>query len=60
MPAQQYTGGCHCGQVRYEVTLDLDQVKSCNCSICTKAGTLLSFVPADKFRLDSGKDMLTD
>ena len=60
MPAQQRTGGCHCGQVRYEVTLDLDQVISCNCSVCTKSGTLLSFVPADRFRLDSGNDMLSD
>lgn len=60
MPAQQHTGGCHCGQVRYEVTLDLDQVMSCNCSICTKGGFLWSFVPADKFRLDSGGDILSE
>ena len=60
MPAQQHTGGCHCGQVRYEVTLDLDQVISCNCSICTKAGALLTAVSPDKFRLDSGNNMLSD
>ena len=39
-----YTGGCHCGQVRYEVTTDLAAVVSCNCSICTKRGLLLNFV----------------
>jgi len=24
--AKTYTGGCHCGEVRYEVTADLDKV----------------------------------
>ncbi len=60
MPATQHTGGCHCGQVRYTVTLDLERVTECNCSICQKTGTVLGFVPADEFRLDSGADMLTD
>jgi hypothetical protein len=27
-----YTGGCHCGEVRFEVTADLSSVVSCNCS----------------------------
>ena len=35
-----YTGGCHCGRVRYETTTDLAQVYSCSCSICTKRGRL--------------------
>ena len=60
MPATTHTGGCHCGQIRYEVTLDLDRVISCNCSICTKAGSLLSAVSPEQFRLDSGKDVLSD
>jgi hypothetical protein len=54
-------GGCHCGAVRYHVDLDLDQpALSCNCSMCGRAGTLLSFVPVDKFVLDKGDDHLTD
>lgn len=60
MPATTHTGGCHCGQVRYEVTLDLGQTMICNCSICTKRGHILSFTSTDQFRLDSGKDMLKD
>jgi hypothetical protein len=55
-----HTGGCHCGAVRYEVEADLDQAMQCNCSICSKRGHLLSFVPADRFRLLSGDDRLTD
>ncbi len=58
--ARPYSGGCHCGSVRYEVDADLSQVMACNCSICRKRGALLTFVPADKFRLGSGEDVLTD
>lgn len=57
---QTYTGGCHCGKVRYEVTTDLKQAFSCNCSICSKRGWILSFVPADQFNLIQGGDGLTD
>ena len=58
--AKTYTGGCHCGDVRYEVTLALDPVISCNCSICSKRGLLLSFAAPDKFKLVSGGDTLSD
>lgn len=57
----KYSGGCHCGKVRYEVDLDLEKpVVTCNCSMCGRAGTLLSFVPASQFTLLSGADELTD
>jgi hypothetical protein len=32
----------------------------CNCSICSRTGTLLSFVPANAFTLEKGEDSLTD
>jgi hypothetical protein len=56
-----YTGSCHCGAVRYTVEADLSQpVISCNCSMCGRSGTLLAFVPIDKFQLEQGEDKLTD
>ncbi|AUX26110.1 aldehyde-activating protein [Sorangium cellulosum] len=56
-----YTGGCHCGKVRFEVKADLSApVMSCNCSICAKTGTLLTFAPAEQFTLQQGGDALTD
>jgi hypothetical protein len=55
-----WTGGCHCGRVRYEVESDLQNLVSCNCSICQKRGSILTFVPEQKFRLASGEDALTD
>jgi hypothetical protein len=55
-----YTGGCHCGAVRYEATADLSNVISCNCSICSKKGSLLTFVPREQFKLLSGADGQAD
>lgn len=58
--AKTYTGGCHCGAVRYEVRMKLEGAITCNCSICSKTGTMLAFVPASDFELRSGADALTD
>ena len=59
--AKTYAGGCHCGRVRYEVTLDLaEPAIVCNCSICGRSGTILRFVPAGSFKLVSGAEVLTD
>lgn len=61
MPEKKtYTGGCHCGKVRYEASTDLAMVMSCNCSICTKKGHLLTFVPTDQFKLLSGAEDVAD
>ncbi|HEX2678603.1 MAG TPA: GFA family protein [Polyangiales bacterium] len=40
--------------------MELGKVISCNCSICSKKGHLLAFVPATQFKLLSGEDKLTD
>jgi hypothetical protein len=54
-----YTGSCHCGAVKYSVEMELGKVIACNCSICSKSGTLLAFVPVDKFQQLAGDDALT-
>jgi hypothetical protein len=54
------TGGCHCGKVRFEVEMKLERAISCNCSVCSKRGSLLDFVPESSFKLISGSDNLTD
>jgi hypothetical protein len=56
-----YTGGCHCGAVRYEVDMEeLTKGLSCNCSMCGRAGSILAFTSASNFRLLSGEEQLTD
>ena len=56
---ETYTGGCHCGRVRFRVTAELTGVSDCNCSMCTKKGILHLIVPQDAFELVSGADALT-
>ncbi len=55
-----YTGGCHCGAVRYQVKMKLAGAITCNCSICSKTGSMLAFAPASQFELVSGQDALSD
>jgi hypothetical protein len=58
---QSYAGSCHCGAVRYEVTMAPPQKAfACNCSICSRAGWLLAFVPEESFRLLAGEGELGD
>ncbi|MDJ1158978.1 GFA family protein [Chelatococcus sp. SYSU_G07232] len=56
----RFDGRCHCGAVRFSVETDLAQVISCNCSICSRHGLLLSFVPAERFTLTAGEEALKD
>lgn len=56
----KYTGGCHCGAVRYGAEADLSQTIICNCSHCSKKGFILAFIPGERFTLLSGEDMLTE
>ncbi|WP_394829186.1 GFA family protein [Pendulispora albinea] len=58
--AKTYCGGCHCGNVRFEVEADLARVVECNCSHCSRKGFLLTFVTSDRFRLLQGEEALVD
>ncbi|MES2994820.1 MAG: GFA family protein [Patescibacteria group bacterium] len=55
-----YSGGCHCGAVRYEVEMDLEKLIVCNCSHCHKKGFILGAVDKEKFKLLSGESELTE
>jgi hypothetical protein len=55
-----YRGSCHCGSVRFEFDAEIQGAMECNCSICSRAGWLLTFVPASQFRLLAGAEALGD
>jgi hypothetical protein len=56
--SQTYSGSCHCGNIRFEATGDLEQVFECNCSICRRKGAKMWFVPRTQFTLLSERDKL--
>jgi hypothetical protein len=53
-----YTGGCHCGRVRFAAEGDLAETLDCNCSICVKKGFLHLIVQHDHFQLLAGQGEL--
>jgi hypothetical protein len=56
-----YTGGCHCGAIRFEADIDLAAgTWKCNCTICAR-NRLWSFeVEPHGLRLLAGADYLRD
>jgi hypothetical protein len=55
-----HRGGCHCGDVAFEVDAPARLLaQECNCSICSMTGYLHLIVPASRFRLLRGADQLT-
>lgn len=58
-----HSGGCLCGQIRYEIEGDLQDGRACHCSICRKAfngaGSYTTWIDPDSFAWTQGEDLLT-
>jgi hypothetical protein len=54
-----YQGSCHCGKIAFEVEGEIDSALACNCSICSRKGSLLWFVPRDKLRLKTPESAIS-
>ncbi|XP_076801883.1 centromere protein V-like [Clavelina lepadiformis] len=55
-----HSGGCHCAAVRFQVHAPADvHIYNCNCSICYVKSNQHFIVPAQKFELLQGKELLT-
>lgn len=56
MASTRYSGSCHCGKVAFEVEGEIGSALSCNCSICSRKGSLLWFVPRAQFTLKTPEE----
>ena len=54
----KYKGSCHCGKIAFEAEGELNGAMACNCSMCSRKGSLLWFVPRAQFHLLTGEDLI--
>jgi hypothetical protein len=56
MAKKKYHGSCHCGNIRFEATIDLaNGTMRCNCSFCLKIRCWAVAVSPESFRLVAGE-----
>jgi hypothetical protein len=54
-----YEGSCHCGAVRYRVAWRIEELTTCDCSLCVARNALMAKVPEDRLEILSGEQALT-
>jgi hypothetical protein len=56
-----HNASCHCGAVKFELTLPrgLEDPRRCSCSMCRKRGTIVASVALGDLRITKGGDVLT-
>lgn len=56
--SELHTGGCHCGNLRYQIDGPVDDVAHCHCTICrrTSGGIVMTWtsVPVEAFKWLAG------
>ncbi|MEE4920062.1 GFA family protein [Pseudomonas alliivorans] len=62
--SQIHSGGCHCGNLRYQFDAPLKDIAHCHCSICrrTSGGTVMTWltVPLTSFQWLAGSPAIYD
>jgi hypothetical protein len=53
-------GSCHCGTVRFEVADPIEELTTCDCSLCVKRNALMAKVPEDALTVLEGQALLTE
>lgn len=54
-----YQGSCHCGKIAFEFDGEVGKAIECNCSLCSRRGYLLTFVPSANFTLKTDEANLS-
>jgi hypothetical protein len=53
-------GSCHCGAVRFQAEIDLDESSRCNCSVCKKQRFWKAIARPGTFKLLAGEEALSE
>lgn len=55
-----YNGLCHCGAVQFKIQSNIEELTTCDCSICVKKNALMTKVHEDAFELTAGEEHLSE
>ena len=59
MVMQPYNGSCHCGAIRFSFEAEpFIQGVCCNCSFCSRRGTMVHLVPGAQFKMETKEGAL--
>ncbi len=56
----KHVGSCHCGAVRFEVTIDATAGTRCNCSVCNKINSTNAMAKPGALTVTAGGEHLSD
>jgi hypothetical protein len=55
----RYLGSCHCGAVKFRVDAEIDELTTCDCSLCIKKNALMAKVHESALTILEGEDRLS-
>ena len=55
----RYFGSCHCGAVKFRVDAQIDELTTCDCSLCVKKNALMAKVHESALTILEGEDRLS-
>ncbi len=55
----EHPGSCHCGGVRFSVRAAIDELTTCDCSLCVRRNAVMTKVPETALTVVEGHDLLT-
>lgn len=53
-----WAGSCHCGAVEFEIDGPIDELTTCDCTLCAMRGALMAKVPEHALRVLRGRGHL--
>lgn len=54
-----HAGSCHCGAVRFRVEAVIEELTTCDCSLCSMRGAVMFKVHEQALTVVAGREMLT-
>jgi hypothetical protein len=55
----RHLGSCHCGEVRFSIEWDIEELTTCDCSLCVKRNAVMVKVPETALTLLHGQECLS-